>query len=132
MCSNGFEYCPFQEQSFRSSVFFRDTRMRKQIQTSVMILPMNLYKLKKTMPQADRADTCYLTFKEQLSRQKQKATYESPSMFSIIFSCQKKAILISGVYALIKVFTVSTCPFFLKASLRLQMEMKLLNMRVMH
>ncbi|KAF3951707.1 hypothetical protein CMV_022670 [Castanea mollissima] len=54
--------------------------MRKQIQTSVMILPMNLYKVKKTMPQADRADTCYLMFKEQLSRQKQKATYESPSI----------------------------------------------------
>ena len=47
-------------------------------------------------------------FKEQLSKQKQKATYESPSMFSVFFSCQKEAILISG-------FTVSTGPFFLKS-----------------
>ena len=54
-------------------------------------------------------------FKEQLSKQKQKATYESPSMFSVFFSCQKKAILISGFYALIKVLTVSTGPFFLKS-----------------
>ncbi|KAM3711932.1 hypothetical protein ACB098_01G146500 [Castanea mollissima] len=64
--------------------------------------------------QADRAQTCYLMFKEKLSKQKQKATYESPSMFSVIFSCQKKAILISGFYALIKVLTVSTGPLFLK------------------
>ena len=36
-------------------------------------------------------------------------------MFSVFFSCQKKAILISGFYALIKVLTVSTGPFFLKS-----------------
>ena len=36
-------------------------------------------------------------------------------MFSVFFSCQKKATLISGFYALIKVLTVSTGPFFLKS-----------------
>jgi ATP-binding cassette subfamily C (CFTR/MRP) protein 2 len=65
--------------------------------------------------QADRAQTCYLMFKEQLTKQKQKGTHESPSMFSVIFSCQKKEILISGFFALIKVLTVSTGPLFLKA-----------------
>ncbi|GLT53826.1 hypothetical protein SLA2020_270690 [Shorea laevis] len=67
--------------------------------------------------QADRAQTCYLMFKEQLTKRKQKGTYESssPSMFSVIFSCQKKRILISGFFALIKVLTVSTGPLFLKA-----------------
>ena len=65
--------------------------------------------------QADRAQTCYLMFKEQLGKQKQKATYESLSMFSATFSCQKKAILVSGFYALIKVLTLSTGPLFLKA-----------------
>ncbi|KAM4123241.1 hypothetical protein ACB094_01G145000 [Castanea mollissima] len=65
--------------------------------------------------QEDQAQTCYLMFKEQLSKQKQKATYESPSMFSVIFSCHKRQILISGFFALIKVLTVSTGPLFLKA-----------------
>ena len=63
----------------------------------------------------DRAQTCYLLFEEKLSKQKQKGGYESPSMFSIIFSCQRKAILISGLFALIKVLTVSSSPLFLKA-----------------
>ncbi|GMY30470.1 ABC transporter C family member 10-like [Fagus crenata] len=65
--------------------------------------------------QAERAQTCYLMFKEQLGKQKQKATYESLSMFSATFSCQKKAILVSRFYALIKVLTLSTGPLFLKA-----------------
>ena len=65
--------------------------------------------------QADRAQTCYLVFKEQLSKQKQKATYEPPSMFSVIISCQKKEIVLSGFFALIKVLTVFTGPLFLKA-----------------
>ena len=65
--------------------------------------------------EADRAQTCCLMFNEQLSKQRQKATNESPSIFSVIFSCQKKAILISGFFALIKVLTVSTGPLFLKA-----------------
>uniref|UniRef100_A0A2N9FH65 ABC-type xenobiotic transporter n=1 Tax=Fagus sylvatica TaxID=28930 RepID=A0A2N9FH65_FAGSY len=65
--------------------------------------------------EADRAQTCYVMFMAQLNKQRQKATNESPSMFSVIFSCQKKAVLISGFFALIKVLTVSTSPLFLKA-----------------
>lgn len=37
--------------------------------------------------QADQAQTCYLMFTEQLSKLRQKAKYESPSMFTAIFSC---------------------------------------------
>jgi len=65
--------------------------------------------------QADRAQTCYLMFEEQLSKQTQEGRYESPSMSSVIFSCHRKAILISGLFALIKVLTVSSSPLFLKA-----------------
>lgn len=36
--------------------------------------------------QADQAQTCYLMFTEQLSKLRQKAKYESPSMFLAIFS----------------------------------------------
>ena len=65
--------------------------------------------------QEDRAQTCYLMFEEKLSKQKQKGTYDLPSMVSAIFVCQRKAILISGLFALIKVLTVSSGPLFLKA-----------------
>ena len=64
---------------------------------------------------ADCAQTCYFMFKEQQTKRKQKGTYESPSMFSVMFSCQKKEIIISGLFALIKVLTVSIGPLFLKA-----------------
>ncbi|KAL0015940.1 hypothetical protein SO802_003009 [Lithocarpus litseifolius] len=64
--------------------------------------------------QEDRAQTCYLMFEEQLSKQ-QKETYDLPSMVSAIFFCQRKAILISGLFALIKILTVSSGPLFLKA-----------------
>ena len=65
--------------------------------------------------QADQAQTCYLMFTEQLSKLRQKAKYESPSMFTAIFSCRKKATLISGFFALIKMLTMSASPLFLKA-----------------
>ncbi|KAA8522477.1 hypothetical protein F0562_013162 [Nyssa sinensis] len=41
--------------------------------------------------QADRAETCYLMFKEQLSKQKRKGSLNPPSILSIIFLCQWKA-----------------------------------------
>jgi ATP-binding cassette subfamily C (CFTR/MRP) protein 2 len=65
--------------------------------------------------QADCAQTCYLMFMEQLTKRKQKGTCESPSMLSVLFSCQKKEIIVSGLFALIKVLTVSSGPLFLKA-----------------
>ena len=68
--------------------------------------------------QEDRAQACYLMFKEQLSKRKQKGTYDMPSMVSVIFVCQRKTILISGLFALIKVLTASTGPLFLKAFIK--------------
>ncbi|XP_059662249.1 ABC transporter C family member 10-like [Cornus florida] len=65
--------------------------------------------------QEDRAETCYFTFKEQLSKQKQRHSLTTPSVLLTIFFCYWKAILISGLFALLKVVTVSTGPLFLKA-----------------
>ncbi|XP_059662248.1 ABC transporter C family member 10-like [Cornus florida] len=65
--------------------------------------------------QEERAETCYFLFKEQLSKQKQRDSSNTPSVFSTIFFCQWKAILVSGFFALLKVVTVSTGPLFLKA-----------------
>lgn len=68
--------------------------------------------------QVDQAETCYYQFMEQQSKRKQNDPHKSLSIFLTILSCQKKAILISGVFALIKVLTLSTGPLFLYAFIR--------------
>lgn len=68
--------------------------------------------------QVDQAETCYYQFMEQQSKRKQNDPHKSPSIFLTILSCQKKAILISGVFALVKVLTLSTGPLFLYAFIR--------------
>ncbi|XP_058200269.1 ABC transporter C family member 10-like isoform X1 [Rhododendron vialii] len=68
--------------------------------------------------QMDQAEICYYQFMEQQSKRKQNDPHKSPSIFLTILSCQKKAILISGVFALIKVLTLSTGPLFLYAFIR--------------
>ncbi|WCJ26437.1 ABC transporter C family member 10 [Euphorbia peplus] len=67
--------------------------------------------------QEDRAKTCYLAYMEKLRKQKQqlKGSSDSHSMISVIISLHWKQILISGVFALIKVLTTSSGPLFLKA-----------------
>ncbi|KAI7987298.1 ABC transporter C family member 10 [Camellia lanceoleosa] len=61
---------------------------------------------------ADQSETCYLQFMEQLSKSKQS------NLLAILF-CQRKAILISGFFALIKILTLSTGPMFLYAFIRI-------------
>ncbi|WCJ26433.1 ABC transporter C family member 10 [Euphorbia peplus] len=61
----------------------------------------------------DRAKTCYLAYME--AEQKQKLSSNSASMLSVIISLHWKQILISGLFALIKVLTASSSPLFLKA-----------------
>ncbi|KAF9685894.1 hypothetical protein SADUNF_Sadunf03G0102000 [Salix dunnii] len=65
--------------------------------------------------QADQAHTCYLMYTEKMNKLKEKGSSNPPSMWSMIFSCHRKEILISGFFALIKVITVSTGPLLLKA-----------------
>ncbi|KAF7151542.1 hypothetical protein RHSIM_Rhsim02G0240000 [Rhododendron simsii] len=62
----------------------------------------------------DRAETCYFTFMEMLSKQKEKGT-PNTSVLKTIFLWQWKAILVTGFFALIKVLTLATGPLFLKA-----------------
>ncbi|KAG5563382.1 hypothetical protein RHGRI_005961 [Rhododendron griersonianum] len=62
----------------------------------------------------DRAETCYFTFMEMLSKQKEKGT-PNTSVLKTLFLWQWKAILVSGFFALIKVLTLATGPLFLKA-----------------
>ncbi|KAM2075322.1 hypothetical protein ACFX1T_038223 [Malus domestica] len=66
--------------------------------------------------EADRARTCYSIFMEQLDkRRKQSCSSDNSSILSIIFLCQRKAILITGFFALIKVLTLSSGPLYLMA-----------------
>ncbi|RVX04073.1 ABC transporter C family member 10 [Vitis vinifera] len=72
----------------------------------------------KDIPQLrreDRAEMCYLMFMEQQNKQKNKRSSDSPSILSTICLWQWKQILISGIFALIKVLTISTGPLFLRA-----------------
>uniref|UniRef100_A0A453QSA7 ABC transporter C family member 13 n=1 Tax=Aegilops tauschii subsp. strangulata TaxID=200361 RepID=A0A453QSA7_AEGTS len=63
----------------------------------------------------DRAQNQYLVFMEKLNREKQSPSHATPSFFWTIVSCHKRAILVSGFCALLKVLTLSTGPILLKA-----------------
>ncbi|GFZ01399.1 multidrug resistance-associated protein 14 [Actinidia rufa] len=53
----------------------------------------------------DRAETCYSVFMEELSKRKEKRT-PNPPMLSTIFFWQRRGILMSGFFALVKVLAV--------------------------
>nr|BAK06073.1 predicted protein [Hordeum vulgare subsp. vulgare] len=63
----------------------------------------------------DRAHNQYLMFMEKMNLKKQSPSHATPSFFWTIVSCHKRAILVSGFCALLKVLTLSTGPMLLKA-----------------
>ncbi|VAI82622.1 unnamed protein product [Triticum turgidum subsp. durum] len=63
----------------------------------------------------DRAHNQYMMFMEKLNDKKQSPVHATPSFFWTIVSCHKRAILVSGFFALLKVLTLSTGPVILKA-----------------
>jgi len=62
----------------------------------------------------DRAHNQYLMFLEKLNN-KQSQSDDTPSILWTIVSCHKRAIFVSGFFALLKVLTLSTGPILLKA-----------------
>ncbi|KAJ6976843.1 ABC transporter C family member 10-like [Populus alba x Populus x berolinensis] len=62
----------------------------------------------------DRAESCYFEFLEQLNKHKQ-AESSQPSLLWIIILCHWKEILISGLFALLKILTLSAGPLLLNA-----------------
>ncbi|TYH28152.1 hypothetical protein ES288_A02G122400v1 [Gossypium darwinii] len=68
-----------------------------------------------TLQQACQAQACYLKYNDRLSEQKRRNSSGSISMLSIIAYSHWKAMLTSGVFALIKILTLSTGPLFLRA-----------------
>uniref|UniRef100_A0A3Q7HWH9 ABC-type xenobiotic transporter n=1 Tax=Solanum lycopersicum TaxID=4081 RepID=A0A3Q7HWH9_SOLLC len=67
----------------------------------------------------DQVGTLYSLFKEQVNKRKQNISNARPSVFSAIVCCQWKAIVVSGLFALIKTVTVSIGPLFLYAFIEL-------------
>ncbi|XP_048548789.1 ABC transporter C family member 10-like [Triticum urartu] len=63
----------------------------------------------------DRARNQYLMFMEELNGKKPSPSHATPSFLWTIVSCHKRAILVSGFFALLKVLAVSTGPIILKA-----------------
>lgn len=63
----------------------------------------------------DQAETCYLQLMEQLNKMRRENPAKNPSILHALFSCQRKAILVSGAFALIRVLTLVTGPLFLNA-----------------
>ncbi|KAG4941625.1 hypothetical protein JHK87_045496 [Glycine soja] len=65
--------------------------------------------------ESDRAGSCYLSFVEQLSRQKGKEKISQSLVLWTLILCHKREILMSGLFALLKVLTLSTGPVLLNA-----------------
>ncbi|KAK7279862.1 hypothetical protein RJT34_24921 [Clitoria ternatea] len=63
----------------------------------------------------EQAESCYMQFIDQLNSQKQKEPSSQPSVFKTIIMCHKKEILISGLFALLKVITLSSGPLLLNS-----------------
>ncbi|MQL75153.1 hypothetical protein Taro_007524 [Colocasia esculenta] len=66
----------------------------------------------------DRAETQYNLFMEQLNREKQAQKRTSPSIVWTIFRCHRRDILVSGIFALLKVLTLSAGPMILNAFIK--------------
>ncbi|XP_042480944.1 ABC transporter C family member 10-like [Macadamia integrifolia] len=63
----------------------------------------------------DRVETCYTHFMEQLNRHKQSNSSTPPSILWTIIFCHWKDLLISGIFALLKIITLSAGPLLLNA-----------------
>ncbi|KAF7847338.1 hypothetical protein BT93_L3072 [Corymbia citriodora subsp. variegata] len=65
--------------------------------------------------EADRAESCYTAFLEQLNKQKIADPSSQPSILRTIILCRWREIIISGFFALVKILTLSAGPLLLNA-----------------
>ncbi|GMN31746.1 hypothetical protein TIFTF001_003379, partial [Ficus carica] len=71
------------------------------------------------LSQEDRARTLFSMFDKQLNKKKLRGSSDPPSVLSTIIFCQRKAILVSGFLALIRVLTLASTPLFLATFIRI-------------
>ncbi|KAJ6874748.1 hypothetical protein NC652_034450 [Populus alba x Populus x berolinensis] len=64
--------------------------------------------------EAERAESCYMEFLEQLNKQKQAESSQPSLLWTIVF-CHWKDVVISGVFAMLKILTLSAGPLLLNA-----------------
>ncbi|XP_015878168.4 ABC transporter C family member 10-like [Ziziphus jujuba] len=67
------------------------------------------------LSEADTAESCYLSFLEQLDKQKQTDPFFQPSILKTIILCHLKEICLSGFFALLKIIATSAGPLLLNA-----------------
>ncbi|RDX62968.1 ABC transporter C family member 10, partial [Mucuna pruriens] len=65
--------------------------------------------------ESDRAESCYLSFVEQFNRQNGKEPLSQSSVLWTIILCHRREILMSGLFALLKILTLCTGPVLLNA-----------------
>ncbi|CAJ1953016.1 unnamed protein product [Sphenostylis stenocarpa] len=65
--------------------------------------------------ESDRTESCYMSFLEQLNRTKGKEPLSQSSVLWTIVLCHRREILMTGLFALLKVLTLSTGPVLLNA-----------------
>ncbi|WJX71026.1 Multidrug resistance-associated protein 7, variant 2 [Trifolium repens] len=65
--------------------------------------------------ESDRAEICYVSFMEQLNRQRQCEPSSQSSVLWTIVSCHRSEIFVTGFFALLKVLAISTTPLLLNA-----------------
>ncbi|KAM7523622.1 hypothetical protein LguiA_013524 [Lonicera macranthoides] len=63
----------------------------------------------------DRAKSCYQSFMDRLNEQEQTNPSSQPSILRTIILCHWKDTMISGIFALLKIITLSAGPLFLNA-----------------
>ncbi|XP_073119316.1 ABC transporter C family member 10-like [Henckelia pumila] len=66
----------------------------------------------------DRAESCYVSYSEILSRRKQSDRLSECEILKTILLCHWRDIMISGFFALLKVMTASAGPLLLKAFIK--------------
>ncbi|CAN6165024.1 unnamed protein product [Urochloa humidicola] len=64
---------------------------------------------------SDRAYSQYFMFLEKLNKKKQLQPHGTPSVFWTIISCHRSGIIVSGLFALLKVLSLSSGPLLLRA-----------------
>lgn len=67
------------------------------------------------MREGDQAESCYLQFINHMNEQKKNDPSSQPSIFKVIVSCHWRNILLSGIFALLKILFVSAGPLLLNA-----------------
>ncbi|KAG9139010.1 hypothetical protein Leryth_024357 [Lithospermum erythrorhizon] len=68
--------------------------------------------------EADRAESCYLTFVDLFNKKNEGHPSKRPSILWTIVLCHWKEILISGFFALLKIITISAGPLLLNAFIK--------------